>query len=169
MKYIVEIEGQTHEVEIGPDGILLDGDPVEADLQPNHDSDLWHLLLDGRSFTLAARRADARGEWEIEIDGRKRRVLALDERRRAIREVAGAAAQSRGPVEVKAPMPGLVVRVEVAADAMVEQGQGVVVMEAMKMENELKATAAGRVSAVRVDAGQTVDKGETLLVIEPVE
>jgi pyruvate carboxylase subunit B len=169
MKYIVEIDGQTHEVEIGPDGVQVDGAPVEADLRPNHDSQLWHLILDGRSYTLAARRAENRGEWEIEHQGRKHRVLALDERSRAIRELAGAVAQSRGPVEVKAPMPGLVVKVEVATDATVEKGQGVVVMEAMKMENELKAPTAGQVSAIRVSAGQAVDKGETLLVIEPAE
>ncbi|UCC47850.1 MAG: biotin/lipoyl-binding protein [Gemmatimonadota bacterium] len=169
MKYIVEIEGRTHEVEIGPDGVRLDGHLVEADLQADHGSHLLNLVLDGRSHTLRARRRDGRGAWEIEIGGRRHQVLALDERRRAIRELAGPAAVSHGPVEVSAPMPGLVIKVEVSQDDQVERGQGLVIIEAMKMENELKAALAGRVTEVRVAAGQAVDKGETLLVIDPGE
>jgi pyruvate carboxylase subunit B len=167
MRYLVEIEGRRYEVDVGPDGIRLDGSPVKADLQPSHGSPLWHLVLDGRSYTFSARRRNGRGEWELEVAGRRHRVLALDERRRAIRELAGPTALSHGPLEVHAPMPGLVIKVEVAEGDQVERGQGLVIIEAMKMENELRATAPGRVSAVRVAAGQTVDKGQTLLVIEP--
>jgi pyruvate carboxylase subunit B len=169
MKYFVEIGGQTYEVDLGPDGIVLDGHQVEADLKPNHDSNLWHLVMDGCSYTLCARRLDGRGEWSLEIDGRRHDVLALDERRRAIRELSGGVDVSHGPMELKAPMPGLIIKVEVEPGAAVERGQGLVVIEAMKMENELKATAAGRVGEILASAGQTVDKGETLLVIEPVE
>ena len=66
-------------------------------------------------------------------------------------------------------MPGKVVTILVEKGQEVEEGQGLVVIEAMKMENELKATAAGRVQDVRVAAGQAVDKGEPLLVIEPTQ
>ncbi len=169
MKYYVEIEDQTHEIEIGPSGLILNGQQVEADLRSNHDSNVWNLVLDGRSYTLCARKRNGRGEWEIDIDGRRLEALALDERRRAIRELAGTVATTHGPVEVKAPMPGLVIKVEVATDDEVQKGQGLVIIEAMKMENELKATLAGRVGEVLVQAGQTVNKGEPLLVITPVE
>ncbi|UCC74471.1 MAG: acetyl-CoA carboxylase biotin carboxyl carrier protein subunit [Gemmatimonadota bacterium] len=168
MKYYVEIGDRTFEVEIGPEGVKLDGQPVEADLKANHGSHLWHLVLDGRSHTLRARRRDGRGDWELEVDGRRHRVVALDERSRAIRELTGTVAVSQGPLEVTAPMPGLVIKVEVVEDEQVGRGQGLIVIEAMKMENELKATSAGRVAEVRVAPGQAVDKGETLLVIEPV-
>ncbi|UCC82722.1 MAG: biotin/lipoyl-binding protein [Gemmatimonadota bacterium] len=167
MKYYVEIGDRTYEVDIGPEGVSVDGRPVEADLQPNHGSHLWHLVLDGRSHTLRAQRRDSRGDWELEIDGRRHRALALDERSRAIRELAGGAAASHGPVELTAPMPGLIIKVEVNEEDRVERGQGLVVMEAMKMENELKANTAGRVMDVKVKSGQAVDKGQTLLVIEP--
>ncbi len=169
MKYYVEIEGTTHEIEIGPQGLSLNGQPVEADLRANHDSNVWNLVLDGRSYTLCARKRNGRGEWQIDIDGRRLEALALDERRRAIRELAGTVTATHGPVEVKAPMPGLVIKVEVAADDEVHKGQGLIIIEAMKMENELKATMTGRVGEVLVEAGQTVDKGEPLLVITPVE
>jgi pyruvate carboxylase subunit B len=145
MKYYVEIEGRTYEIEIGAD---------------------WHLVLDGRSHTLRAHRADGRGEWQIEIDGRRHHVLALDERNRAIRNLTGGRAVAEGPAALKAPMPGLVIAVEVVTDELVECGQGLVVIEAMKMENELKATTSGRVTEVHVTAGQAVDKGETLLVLD---
>lgn len=167
MKYYVEIGERTYEVDIGPEGVTVDGQPVEADLQANHGSHLWHLVLDGRSHTLRARRRDGRGDWELEVDGRRHRALALDERSRAIRELAGSAAVGHGPIELTAPMPGLIVKIEVNEEEEVERGQGLVVIEAMKMENELKATSAGRVAEVRVAPGQAVDKGETLLVIEP--
>jgi biotin carboxyl carrier protein len=167
MKYYVDIEGRTYEIDIGPDGLRLDGRKSDVDLKPNHDSNLWHLVLDGRSHTLCARRRERRGEWDIVIDGRRHEVLALDERRRAIRELSGSDVASHGPLEVRAPMPGLVIKVEVDRGAEVERGQGLIVIEAMKMENELKATTAGRVSDIRVTAGQAVDKGEPLLVIEP--
>jgi pyruvate carboxylase subunit B len=167
MKYYVEIGDRTYEVDIGPQGVSVDGQPVEADLQANHGSQLWHLVLDGRSHTLRARRRDGRGDWELEIDGRRHRALALDERSRAIRELAGTSAASHGPVKLVAPMPGLIIKVEVSQEDWVERGQGLVVIEAMKMENELKATTAGRVMEVKVASGQAVDKGETLLVIEP--
>jgi pyruvate carboxylase subunit B len=167
MKYIVEIADKAYQVEIGPDGVLVDGQPMDADLRPNHDSHLWHLVLDGRSHTMTARRSEGRGEWVIEVDGQRHDALALDERMVAIRALAGTTAQSHGPVKMKAPMPGLVIKVEVEPQATVETGQGVVVVEAMKMENELKAIVAGTVTDVLVKAGQTVDKGETLLVIEP--
>ncbi|UCF18730.1 MAG: hypothetical protein JSU87_12395 [Gemmatimonadota bacterium] len=167
MRYYVEIGEKTYEIEIGPDGPVLDGQAVEADLRPNHGSHLWHLILDGRSFTVGAHREEERGVWQIEIAGRRHRVLALDERRRAIRELAGAAAVSHGPIEVRAPMPGLVIKIEVERDEEVEGGQGLVVIEAMKMENELKATSAGRVADIRVAAGETVDKGQVLLVLHP--
>ena len=169
MKYFVEIEDQTHEIEIGPNGLVLNGQPVEADLRSNHDSNVWNLVLDGRSYTLCARKRNGPGEWDIDIDGRRLEAVALDERRRAIRELAGTVITTHGPVEVKAPMPGLVIKLEVATNDEVQIGQGLVIIEAMKMENELKAMMKGRVGEVLVQAGQTVDKGEPLLVITPVE
>ena len=67
---------------------------------------------------------------------------------------------------ILAPMPGLVLKVEVEVGQAVRAGQGVVVVEAMKMENELKAPADGVVASIAVQPGQTVDKGATLIVLE---
>ena len=90
-------------------------------------------------------------------------VEALDERARAIQDLSAASAKAAGPAPLKAPMPGLVVRVLAVVGADVVAGEPLVVMEAMKMENELRAPSAGRVSVVRVKPGDAVEKGSVLV------
>jgi pyruvate carboxylase subunit B len=92
-------------------------------------------------------------------------VDAVDERTRAIREMTGAGEEEAQKVVV-APMPGLVIKVEVEVGQQVRAGQGVVIVEAMKMENELKAPADGVVARIEVEPGRTVEKGATLIVLE---
>jgi pyruvate carboxylase subunit B len=99
----------------------------------------------------------------MHIDGRRLNAEVVDERTRAIRAMTRAAAGPTGPKPVKAPMPGLVVRIEVAPGDAVRAGQGVLIMEAMKMENELKADSAGVVSRIHVAPGQAVEKGAVLI------
>ncbi len=99
----------------------------------------------------------------VVIDGFRFAVEVRDPRRMARQS----GARSREGVEtVTAPMPGKVVRVLVAPGDAVEAGQGLVVVEAMKMQNEMKAPRAGRVSAVPAREGATVAAGEALAVIE---
>ena len=123
------------------------------------------MLLDvgGTLHRLAVRRGDGRGRYTVWSDGHRFEVEALDERRRAIRDMAGAGADSGGPSPLVAPMPGLVVKVLVEEGTRVEAGQAMVVIEAMKMENELKAASAGVVVAVRVRQGEAVEKGAMLV------
>jgi len=90
-------------------------------------------------------------------------VEALDERRRAIRALIGASARPVGPAPLVAPMPGLIVRVHIRPGDVVVAGQPLVVMEAMKMENELRASAAGVVQSVSVLPGAAVEKGAVLV------
>jgi biotin carboxyl carrier protein len=90
----------------------------------------------------------------------------VDERTRHIRSLTGGADRQRRPGALRAPMPGLVVRVLVEPGQAVSGGGGVVVLEAMKMENELKATADGTVKAVRVRPGEPVEKGQVLVELE---
>jgi biotin carboxyl carrier protein len=87
----------------------------------------------------------------------------MDERTRHIRSLTAGSTGARGPAPLRAPMPGLVVRVLVESGQEVAVGAGVVVLEAMKMENELKAPSAGVVGAIRVGAGEPVEKGQVLV------
>jgi pyruvate carboxylase subunit B len=115
---------------------------------------------------VVARRGPTRGRYTLWLDGYRYEVEALDERSRAIRELAGASAPPSGPAPLVAPMPGMIVRVAVQVGEVVQAGQSLIVMEAMKMENELRATTAGTVKAVFAQPGTAVEKGAILLELE---
>jgi pyruvate carboxylase subunit B len=163
MLYHVTIAGRTLVVDISDGAITIDGAAVtSAELMSLASSGVHHMIADGASHALAAHVA-APGVWEMHIGGRRLTAEVVDERTRAIRAMTRSAAGPAGPRPVKAPMPGLVVRVEVAVGDAVRAGQGVLIMEAMKMENELKADAAGVVSKIHVAHGQAVEKGTVLI------
>jgi pyruvate carboxylase subunit B len=150
-------------VDLGPNGIEVDGEPVTAHLEEVDGTPIVLLTLGGTLHRLAVQRGEGRGVYAIWSDSHRLQAEALDERRRAIRDMAGAASANSGPAPLVAPMPGLVVRVNVRPGDQVQAGQALVVMEAMKMENELRSTSAGVVKAVAVQPGAAVEKG-TLLV-----
>jgi biotin carboxyl carrier protein len=162
MRYFVTVDGRSYEVDLGPEGASVDGESVQADMEHVEGTSLRSLILDGRSHRILARRGDD-GAWDLHLRGRRYRAEAVDERTRAIREMTGAAAGPLGPRPVRAPMPGLVVKIEVAVGDAVVRGQGVAIVEAMKMENELKAEAAGVVTRIHVEPGQAVEKDQVLI------
>jgi biotin carboxyl carrier protein len=144
---------------------VVDGTPVEAQMALLPGTHVRSLTVDGRSHTLSAKPGERRGRWQIALGRERFTVDAVDERTRAIREMTGGA-EAEAEKVVIAPMPGLVVKIEVEVGQAVKAGQGVVIVEAMKMENELKAPADGVVAKVLVEERQTVDKGATLIVLE---
>ena len=121
---------------------------------------VYSVLMEGRSYE--ARVEQRAGALVVVIDGYRFDIEVRDPRRWS-RKRAGAGAE--GIQNVVAPMPGKVVRVLVAAGDTVETGQGLVVVEAMKMQNEMKALRAGRVQTVAVKEGATVTAGEVLATI----
>ena len=168
MKYFVTFDHETFEVDLTPEGALVDGEPVDADLAHVQGTDVWSLLLDGASHRLVSHR-DGAGEWSLHMGGRRLRAEAVDERTRTIRKMTGAGAGVLGPAPIRAPMPGLVVQVEVEVGDVVEVGRGMAIVEAMKMENELRAEGPGVVAAIHVDAGDTVEKDQILIELDAVE
>lgn len=160
MKYTVTIRGRTFDVEIRGGEARIDGEVVDATLQAVPGSPLRLLSLPDAIEPYALARYD--GGWMVHHAGEVWEARVVDERTRRLQEMTGGGHAGGGHGVVKAPMPGRVVRVEVEVGAQVRQGQGVVVLEAMKMENELTAPIAGRVTAVQVVAGQAVAKGAVL-------
>ncbi len=163
MKYIVEVRGDRHEVEIGPDGVTFDGQRVVASLADVPGSPVRQVTIGNAVHRVIARRGANRGEYTILLNGHRFAVEALDARTRAIRDLSAATAGNSGPAPLLAPMPGMIVRVTVVPGDVVVAGQGLIVMEAMKMENELRAAGPGTVTAVRVIPGTAVQKGAILV------
>jgi acetyl/propionyl-CoA carboxylase alpha subunit len=124
----------------------------------------FSILVCDRSFDLDVIRDG--DELIVASRGGAIHVTLVDATRGAHRVLAGRHPRAAGPAEVKAMMPGRIVNVLVKAGDAVTYHQGLVVVEAMKMENELKSPTAGKIVDVRVSPGQTVEKGELLVIIE---
>lgn len=164
MRYHVEVGGEDFEVERLEAGLRVRGAVREAELTRLGETE-FHLVLDGAGHRVFARRTE--GGWRLTVRGRTFDVGVEDERARAIRLLADAGGGDTGPREICAPMPGLIVRVLVAPGERVVAGDGVVVIEAMKMENELRAGDAGIVGDVAVRTGDVVDREQVLVTLTP--
>lgn len=151
---VIEASTENGRLAFAIDGGRLDADSVEIA------SGLYSILLDGESFEAHAR--DASGEVIVTIDGRDFtfRVEDLREWRRD-----GSALETKGRQQVVASMPGKVVRVLVAAGQAVNVGQGIAVIEAMKMQNEVRSPKSGMVERLLVSEGQAVNAGEILAIV----
>jgi biotin carboxyl carrier protein len=166
MKYVVLLDGKTIEVEVDGDRVTVDGHTHSATLGIVPGTPLRQLLIDGRPLTLSVESV-GRGRWALTPKGERWETEVLDERTQHIRSLAGSGDQRRAAGVLKAPMPGLVVRIQVQPGDQVAAGAPLVVLEAMKMENELKAGAPGTVKSVRVAPGEAVEKGQVLVEFEP--
>ena len=166
MKYVVKVGDEDIEVSLDGDVAAVDGATHVAHVTDVEGTPVRMVTIDDEVHRVVARRGPTRGRYTLWLDGFRYEVEALDERARAIRELSGATAGPTGPAPLVAPMPGMIVRVAVQVGDQVQAGQGLVVMEAMKMENELRATAAGTVKAILAGAGTAVEKGAVLLELE---
>ena len=165
MKYVVVLDGQSLEVEVDGERVTVAGQVHTATLGVIPGTPLRQLLLDGRPTTMAVESL-GRGRWALAPGGERREVEVLDERTVHIRSLTSSGDRPAASPVLKAPMPGLVLRVEATPGQRVAAGAGLVVLEAMKMENELKASAAAVVRSVRVQAGEAVEKGQILIEFE---
>jgi len=166
MKYFVRIGDIEHEVEIEGERVTCDGAEATGKVVDIEKTPIRMVTIGNEVHRVVARRGAQRGAYTLWLDGFRFEVEALDERARTIRELSGNTAAPSGPAPLLAPMPGLIVRVNVAVGDVVQAGQGLVVMEAMKMENELRAVSAGSVKRVAVAPGTAVEKGALLLELE---
>ena len=166
MKYFVRVGDIELELSLEGDEVRVDGQVVTARLADVEGTPVRMLTVGDEVHRIVVRPAGSRGRYTIWVDGFRHEVEALDERMRAIRELAGVSAGPVGPAPLVAPMPGMIVRVNVQTGDEVLPGQGLVVMEAMKMENELRAVSPARVKAVHAQPGSAVEKGALLIELE---
>jgi pyruvate carboxylase subunit B len=166
MKYYVQVGDETVEIVREGEVVEVDGRRTVAHVTEVEGTPVRMVTIGDEVHRVVARRGPTRGRYTLWLDGFRYEVEALDERSRAIRELSGASAAASGPAPLVAPMPGMIVRVQVQVGDTVQVGQGLVVMEAMKMENELRATSAGTVKAVHAQPATAVEKGAVLLELE---
>ena len=162
MRYFVTIDRREIAVDVEGDRVTLDGRTVHASLRPRAGAPLWQLTVDGRASDVVLQSV-GRGRWNASVSGEQVEVEVVDERTRHIRSLTAGPARPAGGGVIRAPMPGLVARVLIGAGEQVAAGAGVLVLEAMKMENELRAPVPGVVRVVRVEPGQVVEKGQALV------
>jgi len=135
------------------------GGEIAADVEMAEPG-VYSILIDGRSYE--ARVEETPTALVVVIDGRRFEIEARDPRRLARKGASGAA---DGVQAIAAPMPGKIVRVLAAVGDEVSAGQGLLVVEAMKMQNEMKSPRAGKVLSLSAKAGATVTAGEVLATI----
>ena len=166
MKYVVQLGEERIEVELDGDVARVGDDESRTDLADIEGTPVRLVTIGDRTHRVVAHRHPERGRYTLWLDGFRYEVEALDERTRAIRDLSAASGAPAGPAPLVAPMPGLVVRINVQPGDTVRAGQPLVVMEAMKMENELRSPAAGVVRAVPVAPGTAVEKGALLVELQ---
>ncbi len=164
MRYITTIGEQEFLVEIlDEQRVLLNGQLYEVDFKSIGEQPVYSLLLDGKSFEAYVYPVDR--AWQILLLGRSYPALVVDEREKRLREASGGSLGERAEFQLQAPMPGLVIAVPVSEGQEVQKGDVLVILESMKMQNELKSPRAGKISRLRVKAGDSVEQKQTMLSV----
>lgn len=164
MKYIATIRDRSFEIDINEEGeIIADGRRLEVDFQSVADEPIYSMLLDGESFE--GNVSTGESAVEVLLRGHLFLVDVEDERQRRLRETTGVGMVEEGDFNMPAPMPGLVVAVPVEVGQEVEKGDNLIILESMKMQNELKAPKDGTVSRLQVSPGDSVDQNQILLTL----
>ncbi len=162
MKYVTRINERQFEIEVDNAGrVLIDGEVRDVDFL-NLGGSLFSLITENKSFEAVI--DDDDGRIDVMMRGRLFEAQVLDERAMLLMQRRGGLISGSG--EVSAPMPGLIVAVTAELGQTVAQGETVIILESMKMQNELKSPIAGSVRAIHAEAGQAVDKNDLLVEIK---
>ena len=169
MRLIADIAGDRHELSIRREGTRLSAriDERSYKIEARETAACVYLLIvDGRVYECRVDEGrGARTAFNVSVGSHIYAVSLADPKRLRGAEVAGAHA-AEGSAQIIAPMPGKIVRVMIEAGAQVAAGDGLVVVEAMKMQNEMKSPKAGKVTALHARVGATVNAGDVLVVVE---
>jgi biotin carboxyl carrier protein len=164
VKYVTTIGARTFHVEvIDEHHIVLDGKPYEVDFTAIGNQPVYSLLINGRS--MEANAVPTGDGWQVLLHGKMFEARVEDEQAVRARAVAHAAPETPGEWLLRAPMPGLAVNILAAAGAEVKKGEPLVILESMKMQNELRSQKDGTVKEIRIKPGETVEQNQVLVVV----
>jgi biotin carboxyl carrier protein len=164
-KFFAEIGGDEFQIDILSDNqVLINGKPNQINFQALRQHLSYSLLVNGISYEVNVYQDN--GIWEVLLRGKQFSVLVEDERERRLRLAAGTAAIQTGLYSLQAPMPGLVIEIPVEEGMNVEEGDVLVVLESMKMQNELTAPRSGMVSKINISENDNVERKQVLLILE---
>jgi biotin carboxyl carrier protein len=164
MKYIATVEEKQFLVEIIDEKhISVDGKTYEVDFESVSGQPVYSLIVDGKSHESYVQPGD--DHWQVLLRGRLYPVIVEDERENRLRAAAGGGVAESGEFHLKAPMPGLIVAIPVSEGQEVKKGQVLLILESMKMQNELKSPRDGTVGRIRVKSGESVEQRQTLLSV----
>jgi biotin carboxyl carrier protein len=168
MKYFATVNEQVYEIDIDHHGeVTVDGIELGADMRLVGGSNLYSLLVDNASYEVVLDpESEGHSNYRVMTRGLQYVVRVQDERSRRLALVDRSLRPPDGELLIKAPIPGLVVRTPVQAGQEVAEGDTLIILEAMKMENELRAPRAGVVHDVKVSPGAQVQLGQTLLTLQ---
>jgi biotin carboxyl carrier protein len=164
MKYITIINDRQFEIEIDNDGALrVNGELRTVDFRAMDDA-LYSILMENQSHEIVIEDRGG-GDYELRLRGRLYTGQVLDERAQLMLTQRGPDAMQSGEYALKAPMPGLIAAITVTEGQEVEAGQTVVILESMKMQNELRTPRGGVVQRIQVQSGQSVEQNKVLVTI----
>jgi biotin carboxyl carrier protein len=164
MKYITTIGEREYMIEIvNKNLVIVDGIPFEVDFASVSGQPVYSLLIDGKSYE--GYMYPDEDDWEVLLQGTMYAVKVEDERERRLRQALGEGPTQSGEFHLKAPMPGLVITIPIVEGQEVAKGEVLIILESMKMQNELKSPRDGVVSRVRVKEGDSVERKQTLLSV----
>lgn len=162
MRYVTTVDGKEFDIEVVDDHHVRIGDRVIAvDFESISGQPVFSLIVDGKSYESYVYEGEE--DLQVLLHGRQFQVKVEDEREKRLRAAAGGGVAEGGEFHLKAPMPGLVVAIPVEEGQEVKKGQVLVILESMKMQNELKAPRDGVVDRIKVKAGESVEQKQTIL------
>lgn len=164
VKYFARIGNNEYEVEISDSQVLLDGEPVHVDIVRSGVPELYSVLFGGKSYEMLI--TSDRFNYTVSIRSEQFQVQVQDERARRLNQARKLPSLPEGELAITAPIPGLVVKVLINVGDPVEEGQPLVILEAMKMENEIRSMRAGVVRSILATPSQRVEQNAVLVVLE---
>lgn len=164
MKYIVVMGESEFEIEInGEDEIIVDGESYGIDFRSIAGQPVYSLLIDGRSYEALIQPSEE--GLGVLLQGQSYTVSVEDERQRRLRQTSGPDLSKGGEFHLKSPMPGLIISVWAREGQEVHTGERLIVLESMKMQNELRSPRDGVIRSLRIKAGDNVEQNQVLLTV----